>query len=124
MARVAKQATFISTLTPTKEDTIMLTTKRRPASVGDILVDEFITPMGLTQSALANAIGGQRTHVNERCNGRRAVMSPTALILALVFGTSADFWLNTQRRMDLWEATHSPKEAERNARARPLTIAA
>lgn len=50
--------------------------------------------------------------------------APTALILARVFDNNADFWHNTQRRMDLREATHSPKEAEHFARAKPLTIAA
>ena len=102
----------------------MITSKRRPASVGEILVEEFMAPLGLTQGALAEAMGVQRKHVNELCNGRRAVTAPTALILARVFGNSADFWLNTQKRMDLWEATHSPTEAERIARAKPLTFAA
>jgi antitoxin HigA-1 len=101
----------------------MLTTKRRPASVGEILVEEFMAPMGLTQGALAEAMGVQRKHVNELCNDRRAVTAPTALILARVFGNSPDFWLNVQRRSDLWEAMHSPRERERVARARPLTTA-
>src|SRR5882672_10180502 len=86
----------------------VLTTKRRPASVGEILVKEFMEPMGLTQGALADAMGVQRKHVNELCNNRRNVTAPTALILARVFGNSPDFWLNVQRRSDLWEAMHSP----------------
>jgi addiction module HigA family antidote len=102
----------------------MLMTKRKPAGVGEILVEEFIRPMGLTQAALAEAMGVQRKHVNELCNGRRAVTAPTALILARVFGNSPDFWLNVQRRNDLWDAMHSPRERERIKRARPLTIAA
>jgi antitoxin HigA-1 len=69
------------------------------------------------------AMGVQRKHVNELCNDRRAVTAPTALILARVFGNSPDFWLNVQRRSDLWEAMHSPRERERVARARPLTTA-
>ena len=81
----------------------MLTTKRKPASVGEILTQEFIEPLGLTQGALAEAMGLQRKHVNELCNNRRAVTAPTALILARVFGNSPDFWLNMQRRGDLWE---------------------
>jgi addiction module HigA family antidote len=76
----------------------MLTTKRKPASVGEILIEEFMAPMGLTQRALAKAMGVQRKHVNDR----RKVTAPTALILARVFGNSADFWLNVQRRTDLW----------------------
>ena len=102
----------------------MLMTKRKPASVGEILTQEFIEPMGLTQGALAEAMGVQRKHVNELCNNRRAVTAPTALILARVFGNSPDFWLNVQRRNDLWEALHSPRERERIRRARPVGAAA
>ena len=101
----------------------MLATKRKPASVGEILVEEFMEPMGLTQGALADAMGVQRKHVNELCNGRRAVTAATALILARVFGNSPDFWLNLQRRSDLWEAMHSPQERARIKRARPLKAA-
>ncbi len=102
----------------------MLTTKRKPASVGEILSEEFMRPMGLTQGILAEAMGVQRKHVNELCNDRRAVTAPTALILARVFGNSPDFWLNVQRRGDLWEATHSPRERDRIKRAKPLSAVA
>jgi addiction module HigA family antidote len=102
----------------------MLMTKRKPASVGEILVEEFMVPMGLTQVALAEAMGVQRKHVNELCNERRKVTAATALILARVFGNSPDFWLNAQRRSDLWEVMHSPRERERIKRARPLNAAA
>ncbi len=95
-------------------------TKRKPASAGEILVEEFMLPMGLTQAALAEAMGVQRKHVNELCNNRRGVTAATALILARVFGNSPEFWLNVQRRSDLWEAINSPKERERIERARPL----
>lgn len=102
----------------------MLTTKRKPATIGDILVEEFMRPMGLTQQALAEAMGVQRKHVNELCNDRRAVTAPTALILARVFGNSAEFWLNVQRRSDLWEAMNSPHERARIERARRIRTAA
>jgi antitoxin HigA-1 len=98
----------------------MLMTKRKPATVGEILVEEFMEPMGLTQGALADAMCVARKHVNELCNDRRAVTARTALILARVFGNSAEFWLNVQRRTDLWEAMHSPSERKRIERARPL----
>jgi addiction module HigA family antidote len=101
----------------------MLITKRKPASVGEILVEEFMRPMGLTQAALAAAMGVQRKHVNELCNNRRTVTAPTALILARVFGNSAEFWLNVQRRCDLWAATNSPRDRERIKRAKPLKAA-
>jgi addiction module HigA family antidote len=102
----------------------MLMTKRKPATVAEILVEEFMTPMGLTQAALAEAMGVQRKHVNELCNERRNVTAATALILARVFGNSPDFWLNVQRRSDLWDAMHSPRERERIKRARPLKAVA
>jgi len=102
----------------------MLLTKRKPISVGEILTEEFMQPLGLTQGALAKAMGVQRKHVNELCNDRRNVTAPTALILARVFGNSPDFWLNVQRRSDLWKAMHSPSERKRIQRAQPLTAAA
>jgi antitoxin HigA-1 len=98
----------------------MLLTTRKPATVGEILVEEFMEPTGLTQGALAEAMGVARKHVNELCNDRRAVTARTALILARVFGNSPEFWLNVQRRTDLWEAMHSPGERKRIERARPL----
>lgn len=102
----------------------MLTTKRKPATPGEILVEEFMRTMGLTQGVLAEAMGVPRKHVNELCNDRRTVTAPTALILARVFGNSPDFWLNLQRRTDLWEAMHSPREMARIERAKPLPRAA
>ncbi len=102
----------------------MLMTKRKPATVGEILVEEFMQPLSLTQAALAEAMGVQRKHVNELCNNRRNVTAATALILARVFGNSPEFWLNVQRRSDLWQAMHSPREQERIKRAKPLRIAA
>ena len=102
----------------------MLMTKRKPASVGEILIEEFMEPMGPDARRTGRSDGVQRKHVNELCNDRRNVTAPTALILARVFGNSPDFWLNVQRRSDLWEAMHSPRERERIKRARPLTAAA
>ena len=102
----------------------MLATKRRPASVGEILTEEFMKPHNLTQGALAKAMGVARKHVNELCNDRRTVTAATALILARVFGNSAEFWLNVQRRTDLWEAMNDPRKRARIERARLLTKAA
>lgn len=62
--------------------------------------------------------------MNELCNDRRGVTAATALILARVFGNSPDFWLNVQRRNDLWTVLHSPRERERIRRAKPLRAAA
>jgi len=98
----------------------MLMTKRKPVPVGVLLVEEFLEPMNLTQTELAERSGLPRKHVNELCRGRRAVTADTALILARVFGNSADFWLNVQRRTDLWEAMNTPTRATRIAKAIPI----
>jgi addiction module HigA family antidote len=102
----------------------MLMTARKPATIGEILTEEFLVPMQLTQGALAEAMGVPRKHVNELCNDRRSITAPTALILARVFGNSPDFWLNVQRRTDLWNAMNDPAEQQRIHRAHPLTDAA
>ena len=98
----------------------MLMTKRKPVSVGEMLIAEFLEPMQITQTELAERTGLPRKHVNELCRGRRAMTADTALILARVFGNSADFWLNTQRRTDLWEALNTPKRFTRIKRAKPI----
>jgi len=98
----------------------MLMTKRKPITAGEILVEEFMEPLGLTQSELAERTGLPRKHVNELCRNRRALTADTALILSRVFGNSPEFWLNTQRRMDLWEALNSPKRLSRIQRAKPI----
>jgi addiction module HigA family antidote len=102
----------------------MLMTKRKPATVGEILIKEFMQPMTLTQAAFAEAMRVQRKHVNKQCNNRRRITATTALILARVFGNSPDFWLDVQRRSDLWEAMNSPRERKRVERAKPLGAAA
>jgi plasmid maintenance system antidote protein VapI len=68
-------------------------------------------------------LGVQRGHVNELCNDR-TVTAATALILARVFGNSPEFWLNIQRRGDLWAAMSRPSERSRIERAKRLGAAA
>ena len=102
----------------------MIETKRKPVGVGEMLTVEFLEPLGLTQGEAAAAMGVPRKHVNELCNGRRAVTADTALMLGRVFGDSPDFWLSTQRRTDLWEALHSAPRRQCILRARPLRNAA
>src|SRR6266849_4194096 len=85
----------------------MLMTKRKPATIGEILVEEFMKPIGLTQGALAEARGVQCKHVNELCNDRRNVTAPTALIRALASRTRAGRTCSTadSRRMTCVPAT-------------------
>jgi addiction module HigA family antidote len=102
----------------------MLSTERKPVSVGEMLTEEFLVPMKLTQGALAEAMGVERKLVNEICNDRRSVTADTALMLARVFGNSPEFWLNVQRRTDLWLALHTPKRWQRIEQARALDCVA
>ncbi|MGD0443812.1 MAG: HigA family addiction module antitoxin [Edaphobacter sp.] len=98
----------------------MLNTKKKPVTVGEMLIEEFLEPLNITQTELAERTGLPRKHVNELCRNRRAITADTALILGRVFGNSADFWLNTQRRTDLWEALNTPRRLVRIQRARPI----
>jgi addiction module HigA family antidote len=68
---------------------------------GEILVEEFMKPMGLTQKALAESIGVSMRRINELCRGRRAVTAETALLLGRAFGTGPEFWMNLQSTHDL-----------------------
>ena len=88
----------------------MRLTIEKPATPGEILVEEFLQPLNVTQRAVADAFGVPCKHVNELCNDKRSITVPTALMLARVFGNSAEFWLNVQRRSDLWEAMNSQRE--------------
>ncbi|MDP2698452.1 HigA family addiction module antitoxin [Thalassospira sp.] len=98
----------------------MIMTERKPVSIGEMLVTEFMEPMNITQTALADAMGVPRKHANELCNNRRRITADTALILARVFGNSAAFWISLQTRNDLWEALNTPERRERIDRAHPV----
>lgn len=79
---------------------------RRPFTPGEMLNEEFLRPLHLTQQQLADAIGMDRPAVNALLNGRRSVTARTALRLERALGVSAQFWLNLQRDVDLWDAMH------------------
>ncbi|MDH4870605.1 HigA family addiction module antitoxin [Pseudomonas sp. BN515] len=96
--------------------------ERKPVSVGEILVEEFLKPMALTQTCLAQAMGVPRKLVNELCNNRRRITVDIALMLSRVFENSAEFWLNLQRHNDLWDALNSPERRARIERAKALRL--
>ena len=98
----------------------MNTTKRQSVSVGEMITEEFLIPMALTQGQLAEAMGVSRKTVNELCTNRRTVTADTALMLATVFGNTASFWLNLQQRNDLWKALNTPKRRARIEKAKPI----
>ena len=78
-------------------------THRLPTHPGEMLLEEFLTPIGLTQRELAAAIHVPYQRINEIINGRRSMTPSTALRLAKFFGMSAGFWLNLQQRWDLYQ---------------------
>jgi addiction module HigA family antidote len=84
-----------------------------------MLLEEFLKPLGITQSAFAIRLGVSFPRLNEVINARRSVTPDTALRLARVTGMSADFWLGLQLDWDLWHALHSD-EAEAISRLEPL----
>ena len=83
---------------------IRIPTRRTPTHPGEMLLQEFLNPMGLTQQQLADGIHVPYQRVNELINGRRGVTPSTALRLARFFGNSADFWMNLQMRWDIYFA--------------------
>ena len=85
----------------------MLPQNRIPTHPGEILQEEFLKPLGLTQVALANHIGVPVQRVNEVVRGKRGVTPETAWLLSQVFETTPEFWVNLQANYDL--ATHRPK---------------
>lgn len=97
-------------------------TKQPPVSVGEMLTEEFISPLGLTQGQLAEAMGVSRKTVNELCTNRRSITADTALMLATVFGNSAEFWLNLQRRNDLWKTLNTKNRRFRIENATPIAL--
>ncbi|NIA19811.1 MAG: HigA family addiction module antidote protein [Xanthomonadaceae bacterium] len=83
---------------------VRIPTHREPTHPGEMLLEEFLVPMGITQRELSKAIHVPYQRVNEIVNKRRGVSPSTALRLAKFFGMSEDFWVNLQLRWDLYRA--------------------
>lgn len=83
--------------------------KRKPTTPGEILQEEFLTPLGLTQKELADHIDYDVKVINRLINGRTGVTAPLALKLAAALNTSPEFWLNAQKAVDIYEASKSFK---------------
>jgi addiction module HigA family antidote len=88
---------------------IRIPTKRAPTHPGEMLREEFLEPMNISQRDLANAIHVPYQRINELVNQKRGVTPSTALRLAKFFGMSPDFWLNLQIRCDLFKAQTAEK---------------
>lgn len=97
----------------------MIVRKRKPTSPGEILKEEFLVPMNITQKVLANHIHVDIKVINRIINQRCALTAGIALRLASALNTTADFWLNAQKAVDLYKAMEKIKKLPS-----PLTRAA
>jgi len=95
--------------------------KIRPTHPGEMLREDFLPDYGLTISGLAEALGVSRQTINELLRERRALSPEMALRLSRLFGNSAEFWLNAQRAVDLWDAAQAIKTEVQ--RIKPLRVA-
>lgn len=98
-------------------------THGRPVGPGEILVEEFLRPLGISQAAFAERIGVSPARLNTIVKGKRAVTPDTAMRLERALGMEAQFWLNLQTIVDLYDAQRSPA-AKDIARIRPIRSAA
>lgn len=81
---------------------------RRPTHPGEMLLEEFLKPLEVSQKEFADQIGVSYVRLNELVNGRRGVTPDTAVRLSKALSTTPDYWLNGQRDCDLWEALYGP----------------
>lgn len=88
---------------------VRVPTHRPPTHPGEMLLEEFLEPLGMTQTELAERIEVPFQRVNSLVNSRRALTPDTALRLSRVFGTTPGFWMNHQLRWDLYHANLEAK---------------
>jgi antitoxin HigA-1 len=82
---------------------VMQRCKREPTSPGEILLEEFLIPLGITQKELSNHLGCDYKVVNRIINAKASVTPKVAIKLAEAFETSPEFWLNAQTAVDVWK---------------------
>ena len=99
---------------------IRIPTHRTPTHPGEMLLEEFLKPMGISQKELAQTINVPYQRINEIINGKRGITPSTALRLAKAFNVSADFWINIQIRWDLYFANEA--EAKVLKSIKPLLV--
>jgi len=88
----------------------MIKSKRKPTSPGEILQEEFLSPLQITQKVLAERLGCDIKVVNRIVNGKTSVSAEMALKLSSAFQTTPDFWLNAQKALDLYQAKKKIKQ--------------
>ena len=89
---------------------VRVPTHREPTHPGEMLIAEFLNPMGITQKELAVSIHVPYQRINEIINRKRGITPSTALRLAKFFGMSEEFWMNLQLRCDLYKAKQSEEK--------------
>jgi antitoxin HigA-1 len=80
------------------------TDRTRPIPPGEVLVEAYLDPRGITITDLASASGLSRKHVSQIINGHVGITAATAVRFARVFGTTPELWLNMQNKVDLYDA--------------------
>jgi antitoxin HigA-1 len=88
----------------TEVRTTMLPKNRPPTAPGEMLLEEFLKPRGVTQVALASRMGVPIQRVNTIVNGKRGITAETAILLAEALDTTPEFWMGLQADYDLWHA--------------------
>ena len=89
---------------------VRIPTHREPTHPGEMLIEEFLAPMSITQRELANSIHVPYQRINEIINKKRGITPSTALRLAKFFGMTEDFWMNLQLRWDLYKTRQAETE--------------
>ena len=100
----------------------MIRIQRKPTSVGEILKDEFLAPLNMSQKQLADHIGCDVKVVNRLVNERTGLSAVMALKLAATFNTTAEFWLNAQKAMDLYIAGKNLKKLPKSVILDPVIV--
>ena len=91
---------------------VRIPTHGPPTHPGEMLLEEFLKPLGITQVELARLLNVSYPRINELVHGKRGVTPDTALRLERLLGMDAQFWLNLQLAWDLYHALHSPGAQE------------
>ena len=102
--------------------TNMRNTKRRPLTVGQILTLEFLEPMGIEISQLANAMDVHRNTLSRIVNDKGPLTAPMAIKLAFALGNTPEFWLNIQHAVEIWDIRNKNYEQETKNAYRLETI--
>ena len=94
-----------------ENDRKLIVLARKPTHPGEVLREEYLTELGLSVAQLAQALGVSRQSINELVREKRSVSPDMALRLARYFGTTAQFWLNMQNNIDLWNSMDIDRES-------------